>query len=218
MGKWARENDFDDFVRAESARYSVPVAVIKATIATESGFNPGAYRMEPALGDASRGLMQVLLSTARGLGYNGEAGNDQRRVGGLYDPWTSIQLGTFYLARQAGRYPDRPWTDVYAAYNAGSLRYKSNGAGKVLINAPAVALWRKHYAYFAGDSAPPDEAGGSGDASARPVDSGSADQPVPPVEPEPARFDPDVWRAPELARPRRRRGFWRRVWWFFWNG
>ena len=208
MGKWARENDFDDFVRAESARYGIPVAVIKATIATESGFNPGAYRKEPQLGDASRGLMQVLLTTARGLGYTGEPGDDLKRISGLYDPWTSIQLGTFYLARQAGRYTDRPWTDIYAAYNAGSLRYKANGAGRVLVNAPAVALWRKNYTYFAGDSAPPGEAGGSVGASARPVDPGGLDLAPEAVETPAARWEPDQ-AAPTL--PARRRGFWSKL-------
>ena len=54
-------------------------------------------RFQSLIGDASYGLMQLLMSTARGLGYTGDAN-------GLYDAATNIDLGTRLLSDLRRRY------------------------------------------------------------------------------------------------------------------
>lgn len=90
---------------------------VLAVIDIESSFNPGAYRAEPQLGDASYGLMQILSSTAADRGYSGP-------VDGLFDPETNIRLGMRqlkwswdYLARKRG-VPPSP-AEWIGSYNAG---------------------------------------------------------------------------------------------------
>lgn len=111
MARWLNENAFDDAVRtAHGAFPSVPVDVIKGVIATESGFNDRAIRGEPQRGDASYGLMQLLLATARGLGYGGTTEN-------LLLPAINVYYGTKLLDqlyRQTGN-----WPDAISAYNGG---------------------------------------------------------------------------------------------------
>src|SRR3954468_198549 len=99
MARWANEDAYDGIIRPIAAEYNVPVALIKAMIAQESGFRPNAYRAEVAANDASRGLMQLLLATARGEGYDGNAG-DATQLTGLFNPSTNIEYGTSYLASQ----------------------------------------------------------------------------------------------------------------------
>lgn len=107
MGRWVRESDFDDLVAASvdsatGVRGPWPVsreqaiAAVKAIIAKESAFDPAVYRGEPQAGDASVGLMQLLLTTARSLGYPGDAG-DPSTLSGLFEPGTNIYLGTLNL-------------------------------------------------------------------------------------------------------------------------
>lgn len=102
---------FDDEIRASSVRHRIPEAWIRATIATESNWDPRAFRAEPQIGDASRGLMQLLERTARGLGYRGD-------VDGLFDPETNIDLGTKLLAQLRARWGDDV-RRIYSAYNSG---------------------------------------------------------------------------------------------------
>jgi len=92
-------------------------ADVLAVIEIESNFDARAYRAEPRLNDASRGLMQVLLSTARDRGFDGPPE-------GLFDPETNIRAGMAqlrwiwdYLADRLGEVPsDAQWI---GAYNAG---------------------------------------------------------------------------------------------------
>ena len=80
---WANENKWqEDFDKAATS-FNIPVALLKAIAAKESSFNPKAYKSEPKIKDASRGLMQVLYRTATGLGFKGKADD-------LFDPKTSI--------------------------------------------------------------------------------------------------------------------------------
>lgn len=118
MGRWARENEFDQLVRTAHASFlgRVPVEAIKATIATESAFNPQA--MPPATqADVSAGLMQLTLPTARALGYPGDLG-DKVHLTGLFEPGTNLYLGTKLLDQLRSRL-GADWQAVYSAYNGG---------------------------------------------------------------------------------------------------
>lgn len=66
------------------------VTDVMAVIEIESSFRPGAYRAEPHLNDGSRGLMQILLSSARDRGFGG-APDD------LFEPETNIRFGMRHL-------------------------------------------------------------------------------------------------------------------------
>jgi hypothetical protein len=101
-------------------RYGVPVELIVATIATESGGNQNARRNEPQINDESVGLMQTLVATARSA-----LGQKNLQADHLLRPERSIEAGTAYIAQQRGvTHFDPP--KVAAAYNAGSLR-RDNG-------------------------------------------------------------------------------------------
>ncbi|MRS13435.1 transglycosylase SLT domain-containing protein [Enterobacteriaceae bacterium RIT691] len=107
-----------------SAMYGVPVELIIATIATESGGDKNARRSEPRINDESVGLMQTLVKTARdALGRATLTGDD------LLNPATSIEAGTAYIAHQRFvTHFDPP--KVAAAYNAGSLRLDEREANR----------------------------------------------------------------------------------------
>lgn len=93
-----------------AARHSIPPAIFKGLVTHESAWNVRAFRNEPKIGDASRGLTQVLLRTAQSEGYTGTAE-------GLFDPATNLEYGARYLARQYRRWQD--WPAALAAYNGG---------------------------------------------------------------------------------------------------
>jgi hypothetical protein len=99
--------------------FGVPIELIVATIAVESGGRASSERYEPKLKESSIGLMQTLVSTAR------SALKDQNMAPqALYEPEMSIRAGTAYIAQQLGiSHFDPP--KVAAAYNAGSLRLDS---------------------------------------------------------------------------------------------
>lgn len=118
---WTR---YSDLCCTAAKHYGVPVELIVATIATESGGDPTAYRNEPQIKDASTGLMQTLLATARMA-----MGNKALTSGDLRDPGTSINAGTAYIAMQrTSTHFDPPL--VAAAYNAGSLRLDNGTANR----------------------------------------------------------------------------------------
>lgn len=107
-----------DIVEREVAAQGdvIPVGLALAIIDKESGGVPSAYRGEPAIGDGSHGLMQLLYKTAQGLGYTGPRG-DAANLSGLFDPATNIHYGVKFLTslwRQLGNV-----ADVASAYNGG---------------------------------------------------------------------------------------------------
>lgn len=102
---------FQSFISSGAWLYDVPEEWIKAVILTESSGNPQAYRYEAKINDASYGLMQLLYSTAKGLGYTGTAA-------GLYDPKTNILFGSMLLGQLRKKYGD-DFARVYSAYNSG---------------------------------------------------------------------------------------------------
>jgi len=109
--RWTRENTYDAAVQQASAEFGVRVPLIKGVIGRESAFVPNARRGEPQIGDASYGLMQLLYSTAKGLGYTGTPE-------GLYDPAVNIHYGTQLLAQNLSR-AGGDEASAISAYNGG---------------------------------------------------------------------------------------------------
>jgi hypothetical protein len=93
---------FYNQINAASDKYGVPATLIAAVIKQESGFQPTAHS-----GAGAAGLMQLMPSTARGLG-----------VTNVYDPSQSIDGGTKYLAQQIQNFNGNI-SYALAAYNAG---------------------------------------------------------------------------------------------------
>lgn len=119
---WPNERAFDAPIAAAAARYGVPVALVKATIGVESGFRPDALNT----GDPGYawGLMQMIPTTARALGYTGNM------AALLSNPTLAIDLGTKLLGenlRQSGSV-----ADSVSAYNGGWR--PSSGYGQVRSN------------------------------------------------------------------------------------
>jgi len=111
---------------AAAMKYGVPVELIIATIATESGGNPSALRKEPGYKSDSEtphrispGIMQTLISTAAGA-----LGRKVTRVE-LFDPRVSIMAGTAYISQQKRKTGLTP-PKVAAAYNAGSVYHQKS--------------------------------------------------------------------------------------------
>ena len=121
LGAALPSNEIDSIITKASVAYGVPKALIKATIKVESDFNPSAFRQEPHLKDASWGLMQILLSTAKWITKNPDL-----TASALMQPEFNVYAGTKYLAYLMGRYKNVK--DVMAAYNAGSPRHDASGA------------------------------------------------------------------------------------------
>jgi len=141
---WQRENDFDSEITAAARKWGIPAEAIKATIAKESGFDPHARRQDPRA--VSRGLMQLIEGTARGLGYAGAFFvDDVTRTGGLYDPAVSIDLGAKLLAQLCRQYPGESWDAIYAAFNSGRVR--RNTAGQ-FVNSKGLVTVEDHVVGF----------------------------------------------------------------------
>jgi hypothetical protein len=131
-------NAYDQLIWETAGRHGVDPPLVKAVVAAESSFRPTAYRAEPHIGDASYGLMQTLYRTAKDMGYQGPAD-------GLYDPATSLEFGTRYLAKQLRRYSGKiPY--AVAAYNSGTAYVRE---GK-FVNQAYVDRVLRFYAQFGG--------------------------------------------------------------------
>ncbi|MGH7259968.1 MAG: lytic transglycosylase domain-containing protein [Nitrospiraceae bacterium] len=134
-------NAFDSLIVSTATRHAVDPALVKAVVAAESSFDPRAFRAEPQIGDASRGLMQTLFKTAQEMGYSGTPE-------GLFDPATSIEYGTRYLKRQLVRYSGDTARAV-AAYNSGTAYQRPDGS---FVNQPYVDRVMRFYASFRGSA------------------------------------------------------------------
>lgn len=106
-GTWWRVTDYgvqariDGAVRHASIRHAVESGLIRAVIATESGYDVGAVSHKGA-----QGLMQLMPGTARQLG-----------VVCPFEPRENIMGGTRYLREMYDRFGS--WPLALAAYNAG---------------------------------------------------------------------------------------------------
>jgi len=101
-------------------KYSVEPALIKAHIKQESNWDVNASRFEAHKTDASWGLMQLLLGTARGV-----LGDSNLTTTQLINPRVNIEAGTKFISQNLNRFGNM--RDAIAAYNAGSPRLNAQG-------------------------------------------------------------------------------------------
>lgn len=93
---------YEKLIRAAAARYRLPHALIKAVMASESGFNPRAQSHAGACG-----LMQLMPATAKEMG-----------VADIFDPLQNVMGGSRYLRYLINHFAGDVKLAV-AAYNAG---------------------------------------------------------------------------------------------------
>jgi soluble lytic murein transglycosylase-like protein len=96
------DSKLDQIVQDAAGRHQVDPALVKAVIATESGWNSQAVSQKGAMG-----LMQLVPATAQRFG-----------VGNPFDPAQNVEGGTTYLRSLLDRY-NGDLTKSIAAYNAG---------------------------------------------------------------------------------------------------
>ena len=118
----ARVTQWRSLAERIGAGYQVSPALILAIITVESGGDPRAWRDEPdtvaGVNEGSHGLMQLLLSTARGLGYTGNGGTPSAGDG-LFAPETNVTFGA-KLLRDLLRTFGGSVPRVASAYNGGN--------------------------------------------------------------------------------------------------
>lgn len=112
---------YDDLLVAQTRRFGVEPALLRAVIREESHFNPDAIS-----GASARGLTQFVMPTARKLGFR--VGLGRVEADDLYRPAVAITLGAAYLGALLNEF-DGLAPAVVAAYNAGE---------------PQARLWRDH--------------------------------------------------------------------------
>jgi len=103
----------DDYVRQTAEKYEVDPLLVRAVIAAESDYNPGAVSPKGA-----QGLMQLMPQTARRFS-----------VKNAFNPWENIEGGVRYLKYLIALFGDRqsPETLAVAAYNAGEGAVMKHG-------------------------------------------------------------------------------------------
>ena len=114
--------NFNSDINQWSQAFNIPAVIIIATIATESSGKVDAISKEPGYvsdsatpGRISVGLMQTLISTARGTLHNNTIDRDDLKTSNI-----SIQAGTSFIADQRSKTLLDP-PKVACAYNAGSI-------------------------------------------------------------------------------------------------
>ena len=100
---------FDALIQGSARRYGLSPALVKAVCVVESDMNPRAVSRSGA-----QGLMQLMPGTAGELD-----------VRDPFDPASSLDGGTRYLARQLRSFKDL--RKALAAYNAGPATVKAHG-------------------------------------------------------------------------------------------
>jgi soluble lytic murein transglycosylase-like protein len=103
---FAHAGTYDSLIARHAKAHGVPVSLARAVVKIESGFRPNARGKAGEIG-----LMQLKLSTARGLGYKGSAK-------GLYNPDTNLRYGMKYLA-MARKLGGKSTCGTILRYNAG---------------------------------------------------------------------------------------------------
>lgn len=105
---------FEDELRARAERQNLDPYIVAGLIRQESEFNPRARSRAGALG-----LMQIMPATGRGLAQR--LGIRSFATRSLYQPATSLRLGTFHFRNVLNRY-DGTLEHTLAGYNAGETR------------------------------------------------------------------------------------------------
>lgn len=132
-------NDFGKHIHYTSKELKCPVDMIVAMIPIEARrmanghYDPRSLRLEPGyISDTktphrvSPGLMQTLISTAKGMAKKYKlVPEDRVDREMLFDPHYSILLGGAYIAHQIERYGPDPVL-ICSGYNAGSVRKTSS--------------------------------------------------------------------------------------------
>ena len=102
---------YEKLLNQAAKDFQLDPALLKAVMAAESGFNPGAVSPKGAIG-----LMQVMPATAERFGLQSDSKKTVEQK--LTDPKTNIRLGARYLRFLRNMYPDQLHL-VLASYNAG---------------------------------------------------------------------------------------------------
>lgn len=151
--------DYSPLIDRAARQHGLPPELVRAIVEVESEGNPWSARYEPAFYDryikdakikaippcslatertlraTSFGLMQIMGSTAREVGFEGTFLTE------LSSPEIGLEYGCRYLAKLARRHHDRyGWEGVAAAYNAGSPRPTDSGRW---VNQPYVDKIRR---------------------------------------------------------------------------
>lgn len=129
----------EPIINEMGAKYNVEPALIKATIKQESNWDVNASRYEAHKADASWGLMQLLLVTAREV-----LGNPNLTTTQLVQPRVNIEAGTKFISQLQSRFGNM--RDAIAAYNAGSPRLMPGT--KKYINQDYVDRVTKNYEIY----------------------------------------------------------------------
>lgn len=125
---------FDSIIKSAAMRYGVREGLIKAVIKMESDFNSKAVSHAGA-----RGLMQLMPSTAAGLG-----------VRDAFDPEQNIMAGTRFLRELLEKYGG-DLDSTLAAYNWGPGNFdRSHGAFLPRETREYLVRVKKYYAQFVG--------------------------------------------------------------------
>lgn len=119
-----------------ASKLGLDVNLIRAVCFRESSGNEKAYRYEPVVDDGSIGLMQILLSTARGEGFRGT--QDE-----LFDPKTNIYYGGKYLKFWYAKTGDLNLTA--SCYNGGYKAFNHYRDKKTFYNPTYVNYVMKYY-------------------------------------------------------------------------
>ncbi|KFB69208.1 MAG: lytic transglycosylase domain-containing protein [Candidatus Accumulibacter phosphatis] len=111
LSKHPNLKKFEPLLKVASNEFSIEFALLKAIMAAESGFNPGAISPRGAIG-----LMQVMPATAERYGLQGDKNKTIEQK--LADPEINIRLGARYLRDLHRMFPNQQEL-VLASYNAG---------------------------------------------------------------------------------------------------
>jgi len=133
--------EYKNYIERLCKVMNLPLDIVVAMIITESSGNIKAHRVElafykryiqdklpwtsmewyddPNRISASYGLLQVMYTTAYGHGFRGKPED-------LFDPHLSLLFGCLEYKAKLDKYNGEPINAV-AAYNAGSVRFKSDG-------------------------------------------------------------------------------------------